>query len=141
MLDELKGRVIKRIEREGPSDYDEQYHNDFNGEQLIFHMEDGDMYRMYHYQDCCKHVYIEDIIGDLDDLIGSPVLMAEAVAEGGRDRDGTFTWTFYKFATVKGYVTIRWYGSSNGYYSESVTFEKVIQGFTIEQRLNEDATK
>lgn len=87
----------------------------WGNDALYFEQEDGVHFVLTHIQDCCEDVEIESIDGDLDDLIGEPLLMAEEIIKVDGD-----TWTFYKFATVKGYVTIRFYGSSNGYYSERV---------------------
>lgn len=36
---------------------------------------------------------------------------------------GAETWTFYKFATMSGYVTIRFYGSSENYSTEVDFYE------------------
>jgi hypothetical protein len=91
-----------------------------NNEEIIFTTENDIKFKMYHMQDCCECVLIESVIGDIEDLVGSPILMAEESTNAGDVNYGTYTWTFYKLATVKGYVDIRWYGSSNGYYSESV---------------------
>ena len=97
-----------------------------NNIEIKFTTKDGDVYLMYHEQDCCESVVIEEIIGDLNNLIGSPLVMAEESSnqENGKWGDSS-TWTFYKLATLKGYVTIRWYGKSNGYYSESVNFARI----------------
>ena len=99
-------------------------------DEIIFRTSDGDVYRMYHEQNCCESVYIDDIAGDLQDLVGSEILMAEEVegeSPAGFEHNDyeSYSWTFYKFATIKGYVDIRWYGSSNGYYSEGVDFCKI----------------
>lgn len=100
--------------------------------EMYFFCSDGNKYVMYHDQECFESVYIEDIAGNLEDIIGSPLLMADKITNSKdpeEECDKSFTWTFYNFATVKGYVTIRWYGESNGYYSEEVAIEKVKEKY------------
>jgi hypothetical protein len=112
-VSEMVRMVFSKVER-----------GEFNGNDAIIftskYPELADLY-LAHIQDCCEQVYIESIVGDLNDLVGVPILKAEESSNfKGDTEQGSETWTFYKFATIKGYVDIRFYGSSNGYYSESV---------------------
>ena len=114
-VDVLKGKTLSSISGEAG-----------DGE-VVFVTTDGERYRMYHEQDCCESVYLNDVVGDMQDLVGSEILVAEEVdGEGPADFEAyeSHTWTFYKFATRKGYVDLRWLGTSNGYYSEGVSFVK-----------------
>ena len=102
--------------------------------EMNMYFSDGTAYSFYHNQYCCEDVSIEDVCGKLENLIGNPLLMAEDVTEHAHlpkrheklhKYDDPYTYTFYKFATIKGYVTVRWYGTSNGYYSEEVDFRRI----------------
>lgn len=114
----LIGKTIKEINK--------------SDDELIFKISDTESYKMWHEQDCCEDVEIDDICGELDWLIDNPILQAEERSNSDTSRfshdsyfDQSFTWTFYELATIKGSVTIRWYGRSNGYYSERVSFTKI----------------
>lgn len=133
-FEELKGKTITKIEgmKKG-SIY------------IEFFCSDGTKYVMDHNQDCCESVYVEDVCGDVEDLLNSPILLAEEVKnadEPALDKyDESWTWTFYKIATIKGTVTLRWYGASNGYYSEEVDFHKEITERNVEVQTTEDKLK
>jgi hypothetical protein len=111
VLNEILGLTLEKI--------------DASEDEIIFHVRDKRKFVMNHEQDCCEAVWVEDITGDLDDLIGAPLVRAEERTEYDEDCDANCKWTFYEFATIKGSVTIRWCGSSEGPYSVSVTFGEV----------------
>lgn len=112
-MDWLVGKTLVRAEQQ-------------DNDKMVFETDSGEIFEMFHSQDCCESVEIESVVGDLSDLIGHPITLAEEVlGETPADykfeyEPDSYTWTFYKFATIKGYVDVRWLGESNGYYSESV---------------------
>ena len=101
---------------------------------LLFETANGERFMFSHQQDCCERVDINDIVGDLEDLVGEPLLLAEQVqgetpVDFNEAEHESVTWTFYKFATRKGYVDVRWLGESNGYYSEGV--DLFVEGVVV----------
>ena len=118
-LEDMRGKTFTKV-----------YVTDDKSE-LIFE-NDEFKFTFFHEEDCCECVQVEDVVGDLNDLVGKPLDIVEEVehvsdftpagVEPPEDPD-SYTWTFYKFATIKGWVDVRWLGESNGYYSESVDFK------------------
>ena len=122
-LDVLVGQTIEKI--------------NVGDDQVDIYTFQGGHYRLTHIQDCCESVYVEDVEGKPDDLVGAEVL--EFVAPSSDDDEHitrralfdiddkyagseSFTWTFYRMDTDKGGLVIRFVGESNGYYSEEVDF-------------------
>jgi hypothetical protein len=110
-FEDLLGQIIIKVKEE-------------DNNKIIFTLQNGEEYILHHHQDCCERVQIEDINGNLNDLVGTPILLAEEITNNNSTLEyGIGMWTFYKLATIKGYAHIRWYGTSNGYYSVRVSFD------------------
>ncbi len=97
---------------------------DASDESIVMRAEDGALWRLYVPEDCCNRGGVEDICGDLADLIDSPITLAEEVSNptipdtAPEWEQESHTWTFYRFGTAKGVVVVRFFGTSNGYYAE-----------------------
>jgi hypothetical protein len=97
-----------------------------DSESVTFYLTDNDYFIFKHFQNCCESVWLEDVCGDLSDLENTPMVVAEELSyhPDFQDEDtdyGIRRWTFYNFRTNKGTVSLRFCGSSNGYYSVGVS--------------------
>ena len=104
-IKEMIGKVFSKVQQKGSD--------------LHFISKD-DFFLFFHQQDCCESFELTQIDGDLSDLENANIITAEFYTQHNNDNYDSITYTFYKFATIKGYVTVRWTGESNGYYSETV---------------------
>ena len=106
-IDQIKGMTITAVV------YKE------SDESLLIHL-NTHVLKMIHHQDCCETVYLADVVGSFEDLIGYPLLeVSESTVDIGSE-DMSSTATYYNFKTVKASVQLRWVGESNGYYSVAV---------------------
>ena len=88
-------------------------------ESLLIHL-NTHVLEMTHHQECCESVYLADVVGSFEDLIGYPLLeVSESIVDIATE-DYSSTASYYNFRTIKASVQLRWVGESNGYYSETV---------------------
>ena len=97
-----------------------------NRDECLINFDNNEFIQIYHAQDCCEDVWLEDISGDtnLEGAIFYEIIEKECNKDALNKGDDSFTWTFYTIRTSKGYLDLRWYGTSNGYYSESIIIIK-----------------
>lgn len=101
---------------------------DVSDEEVLFICDDGSAFRAYHMQDCCESVSIHSTKGEPESLIGDRIIESKDIVSNewpfdvpSRDYVESFTWTTHRIRTESGKeVLFRWFGESNGYYSENV---------------------
>ena len=106
-IDQIKGMTITAVI------YKE------SNESLLIHL-NTHVLEMIHHRDCCETVYLADVVGAFEDLIGYPLLEVSESIVDIATADMSSTTSYYNFRTVKASVQLRWLGESNGFYSETI---------------------
>lgn len=130
-IKDLLNKVFKSVEiTNADPDDDWGGYNDC----VVFTTVDDEVYVMMHTQDCCERVYLESVDNDTNVLVGSQILVAEVRTNSKKQLEGSETWTFYLIGTNEGCCNFRWYGSSNGYYSEGVNLYKITDKSVLQSK-------
>lgn len=108
----MKGLIFNKIQQGNESSNLLTIENDWV--EIVFKPE----------EEYSSDINLEDVVGDLNDLLDTPILIAESSEvdkfETGDEYSDHSTATFYKLATKKGYVDMRFYGTGGAMYSTSV---------------------
>lgn len=76
-------------------------------------------------------MFLNGVEGDgVESVIGAEIVHAEVVSNVEKEalkdyKDDSHTWTYYTLMTQEHTIVFRWYGASNGYYSEEVNFAEL----------------
>jgi hypothetical protein len=112
-LSVLKGEILTEI------DCDE------NDEVILLTTESGRQFKLYHSQDCCERVYIQEF-DNYKALIGKKIIeVTDEENDVSKDYYDSATETVITFRVNDATVINRWIGESNGYYSERVNFMEI----------------
>lgn len=119
-FDDLVGKIITKVSQ--------------RSDRIIFKTSDGEVYSLQHDQECCENVELDDVCGDLDDLINEKIIKFYEVQDKktplkpediGKEDVESHTWAFYHISTLSSHITIKFYGISNGIYSETANLYKI----------------
>lgn len=115
---DLKGQLITRVVASAIDDEVTVYTTGIN-------------LRAYHQSACCESVRLIRTEGDIENLAGATILNAEDDS-GAQDPDWhkepyeySHTWTKLTLNTTKGDVHFWFLGESNGYYGETLDFQRL----------------
>lgn len=95
-----------------------------NEDEIAFFLSNGELLVLYHEDDCCESFWLEDFDGEPYEICNCKIMSAEERISDDEEKmsnhsyDDSITWTFYVIRSLRGTVTIRFCGTSSGYYSE-----------------------
>ena len=92
-------------------------------DEVSFVLTDGREFKLYHLQDCCEYVSVESGAEDLPKLVGKTIVKVLEIIEHPENTSDSATRTTFEFVLKDAKpIKLVWLGTSNGYYSESVSF-------------------